>query len=97
MPGQGGYPQRGWYDEIMQGQYYDEIIPAYEAQQEQMAASGSSLFLLCLRGLSFLCTTLLARVRREGRPPLPPTVSSSEEAILRHDLPCPSLPVGNAG
>jgi hypothetical protein len=69
MARQGNEPQRGWYDEIMRGQYYDELIPAYEALQEEMAANSSSFFLICVRRLALLFTTLQALVRRAGPPP----------------------------
>jgi hypothetical protein len=82
MARQGNGPQRGWYDEIMRGQYYDEIIPAYEALQEQMIADSSSLFTICL---SLLFTTLRALMRCAVRLPaahLPPTqgISGTRDA-----------------
>jgi hypothetical protein len=58
-------PRRGWYDEIMLDQYYDELIPAYESQQARMAAN-SSLFMICVRGIIRLLTILRAEVRRDG-------------------------------
>jgi hypothetical protein len=75
MAGQDNEPQRGWYDEIMQSQYYDELIPAYQALQGQMAASSSSLFLICARSLSSLGSVVRAlaadqtgSMNRGGRP-----------------------------
>jgi hypothetical protein len=73
--------QWGWYDEIMRGQYYDELIPAYEALQEQMVASSRSLFMICARGLFFLVTTLPALVRRAG--PLPAAHLTPTQGLSR--------------
>jgi hypothetical protein len=38
MVPQSNDPQRSWYDAIMRSQYYDELIPAYEALQERIGA-----------------------------------------------------------
>jgi hypothetical protein len=62
MAGQGNVPQRGWYDEIMRRQYYDELIPAYEALQEQICAD-YDLSPVCM-GLAKACTRLPRLVRR---------------------------------
>jgi hypothetical protein len=83
MARQSNDPRRGWYDEIMRSQYYDELIPAYEALQEQMAARSCSLFMICVRGISYLFTILLSLVWRAGRlPVLVSETSGSEEADM---------------
>jgi hypothetical protein len=57
---------RSWYDEIARRQYYDELIPAYEGLQDQMAGGGSA-FMACARGLAALFNGLLGLARRRGR------------------------------
>ena len=54
--------QGGWYDEIMRGQYYDELIPAFEALQERMLADHPSSPLGM--GLVNGCVCLARLVRR---------------------------------
>jgi len=68
MARQSNDPQRGWYDEIMRGQYDDELIPAYEALQAQMA-DNSNLCTICVRGLASLVATVWALARHAHRLP----------------------------
>jgi hypothetical protein len=97
MASQSHNQQWGWYDEIMRGQYYDEIIPAYEALQEQMAASSSSLFLICARGLSSLTGAFLAWVRHAIHLLASPETSGREDASTLSRPPQPARVNGANG
>jgi hypothetical protein len=66
MPHRDEYAARGWYDEIMRGQLYDVLIPAYEALQERMVADHavSPVFMGLVKG--FTCLLRLRRLRLES-------------------------------
>jgi hypothetical protein len=68
----------------MRSQYYDELIPAYEALQEELEVNSSSLFLICLRGIFSLGTVLLTLARHIHRlsAPSPETRGSEVAGML---------------
>jgi hypothetical protein len=71
--------QGGWYEAIVRRQYYDDLLPSFEAQQDQMM-SYDSAFLICVRCVGNLfghlvalarsvCSSLRLLARRQAIPP----------------------------
>jgi hypothetical protein len=78
----------GWYEAIVRRQYYDELLPSFEAQQNQMT-SYDSAFLICAHCVGGLFGHLVALARsvRSSLRPLARWRAMPPSLLAHRDVP----------